>query len=72
MTRLRGALLWAGTGVLVVLIARWLAYAVAPSPAARVLEGQAGGPGLPVLALVSLALGGGLALADGGLHARRC
>jgi len=62
MTRLRKAVLWAGAGVLVVLIARWFAYSVAPSPAAQVLQKQAGGPGLPVLAVVSLTLGGGIAV----------
>lgn len=63
MTRLRRAVLWAGAGVLVILVARWLAYAVAPSPAAQLLEQRAGGPGLPLLTLVSLALGGSFALA---------
>jgi hypothetical protein len=62
MTRLRTAVLWVGAGALVVLIARWLAYAVVPSPAARLLEQQAGGPGLPVLTLVSLTLAGGTAV----------
>jgi hypothetical protein len=62
MTRLRTAVLWVGTGALVVLIARSLAYAAAPSPASRLLEGKAGGPGLPVLALVSLTLAGAIAL----------
>ena len=42
---------------LVVLLARSIAYALAPSPAARVLEHRAGGPALPVLTLVALALG---------------
>ena len=63
MTRLRRAVLWAGAGVLVIFVARWLAYAVAPSPAAQLLEQRAGGPGLPLLTLVSLALGGSFALA---------
>lgn len=63
MTRLTRAVLWVGAGVLVVLTARWLAYAVTPSPAARVLEHQAGGPGLPALALVSLTLGASIAIA---------
>jgi hypothetical protein len=48
---------------LVVLLARTIAYALAPSPAARVLEHRAGGPALPVLTLVALALGGSLAIA---------
>jgi hypothetical protein len=49
--------------VLVVLFARSIAYAIAPSPAARVLEYRAGGPALPALTLVALALGGSLAIA---------
>jgi hypothetical protein len=48
---------------LVILVARSVGYAIAPSPAARVLEQRAGGPGLPVLTLVALALGGSLAIA---------
>jgi hypothetical protein len=55
--------LWAVAGALVVLCARSLGYAVSPSPAARLLEHRAGGPGLPVLALVSLTLGAALAIA---------
>ena len=48
---------------LVVLLARSLAYAAEPTPAARLLEQRAGGPSLPVLALVSLALGASIAVA---------
>jgi hypothetical protein len=48
---------------LVVLLARSIAYAIAPSPAARLLEHRAGGPALPVLTLVALALGGSVAIA---------
>ena len=48
---------------LVVFLARSIAYAIAPSPAARVLEHRAGGPALPVLTLVALALGGSIAIA---------
>jgi hypothetical protein len=48
---------------LVVLLARTIAYALAPSPAARVFEQRAGGPGLPVLTLVALAVGGSLGIA---------
>ncbi|MDX6369491.1 MAG: hypothetical protein QOG93_993 [Gaiellaceae bacterium] len=55
--------LWLGSGVLVVLLARSIAYAVSPAPAARVLEGRAGGPSLPVVTLVALALGASLAIA---------
>jgi hypothetical protein len=48
---------------LVVLLARSIAYAIAPSPGARLLEHRAGGPALPVLTLVALALGGSVAIA---------
>src|SRR5690349_20528069 len=53
----------AGTVVLVVLLARSLAYATVPDPSARFLAHRAGGPALPVLALVALGLGAVLALA---------
>ncbi len=48
---------------LVVLLARTIAYATEPTPAARVLEQRAGGPPLPLLALVSLLLAASLAVA---------
>jgi len=60
MTRL---LVWLGAGSLVVLTARTFAYAVEPTPAARLLEQRSGGPALPVLILVSLSLGFALAVA---------
>jgi hypothetical protein len=41
---------------LLVLTARWLAYALAPSPLARVQEHSAGGPSLVVVTLVSVGL----------------
>ena len=46
--------LFAGTVALLVLVARWLAYALAPSPLARALEHQAGGPSIVTVTLVSL------------------
>jgi hypothetical protein len=49
-------LLWPAVVGLLVLTARWLAYALAPSPLANRFEGSAGGPGLVVVALVSLGL----------------
>jgi hypothetical protein len=49
-------LLWPGVVALLVLTARWLAYALAPSPLASRLEGSAGGPRLVVVTLVSLGL----------------
>lgn len=48
--------LWAGTVTLLVLTARWLAYALAPGPLARVLAHKAGGPSLVTVTLVSLGL----------------
>jgi hypothetical protein len=60
---IRKALIGAGVTTLVVLLARSLAYATEPTPAARLLEQRAGGPTVPVLALVSLALGGAIAVA---------
>jgi hypothetical protein len=60
MTRL---FTWLGAGVLVVLTARTFAYAVEPTPAARLLEQRAGGPGLPALVLVSLSVASAIAVA---------
>ena len=49
-------LLWPAVVALLVLTARWLAYELAPSPLARVLEHSAGGPSLVMVTLVSLGL----------------
>lgn len=50
-------LAWLGTVVLMVVAARWLAYALAqPSPLANRFESTAGGPSLVLVACVSLAL----------------
>src|SRR3954449_6208105 len=49
-------MLWPAVVALLVLVARWLAYALAPSPLARVLEHSAGGPSLVVVTLVSAGL----------------
>ena len=49
-------LVWPAVVALLVLVARWLAYALAPSPLARVLEHSAGGPSLVVVTLLSLGL----------------
>jgi len=46
--------LFGGTVALLVLVARQLAYALAPSPLARLLEHQAGGPSMVTVTLVSL------------------
>jgi hypothetical protein len=54
---MRGRLLLSpGLVALLVLTARWLAYALAPSPLANRYEDSAGGPPLVVVALVSLGL----------------
>jgi hypothetical protein len=55
-------LIGAGSATLVVLLARTLAYAAEPGASARFLEQRAGGPALPVLVVVSLALGATLAV----------
>jgi hypothetical protein len=67
--RLLTASCWLVVGALVVLFARTIAYALSPSPLARVLEHKAGGPGLPVLTLAALTLGGTFAVAICGLAA---
>jgi hypothetical protein len=48
---------WIGVVALVVLAARTIAYALAPSPLADGLAHRAGGPALPLVAAVSLGLG---------------
>jgi hypothetical protein len=53
---MRRALAWLGVGGLVVLGARSIVYALSPSPLAAELSHRAGGPGLPVIALVSVLL----------------
>ena len=60
---MRRGLNGAGAVALIVLLARSIAYAAEPSPSARFLEQRAGGAALPVLALVSLALGVAVAVA---------
>jgi hypothetical protein len=54
---MRRGLLGALTAALVVLLARSLAYATEPGPSARILAHRAGGPALPVLALVAIGIG---------------
>lgn len=61
--RLRRAFLWTGAGMLVVLLARTIAYAAAPSPMAHLYARSLGGPSLPVLTLVALSLAAVAALA---------
>ena len=60
---MRRGLAWAFAGALVVLSARSLAYALEPGPLAKTLRHEAGGPRLPAVALVALALGLGLSAA---------
>jgi hypothetical protein len=54
---MRRSLIGAVTVALVVLLARSVAYAAVPGPSARFLAQRAGGPALPVLALVAVGLG---------------
>ena len=54
---------WLGGGALVVLAARAIAYALSPSPLAQAFEGRAGGPALPVVAVVAVVLGVAVAAA---------
>jgi hypothetical protein len=57
-------LLWLGIVALLVLAARWLAYALArPSPLSNRFEASAGGPRLVVVTLVSLGLAAALSTA---------
>jgi hypothetical protein len=67
---------WIVAGGLVVLLTRSLVYALVPSPLAQSLQRQAGGPRLPIVSLISLAiaLGGSstiLWLASLGVRERR-
>ena len=63
-TRAGLASLWLGVVALLVLAARWLAYALAtPSPLANRFEASAGGPRLVVVTLVSLGLGAAVSTA---------
>jgi hypothetical protein len=57
MTRALRTLAWLPVVALIVLAARAIAYALAPGPAAVLLQHRAGGPTLPVVAGVSLVLG---------------
>jgi hypothetical protein len=60
---MKRVLAWLGTVALMVLVARWLAYALAqPSPLANRFAASAGGPSLVVVSLVSLALAGAISV----------
>jgi hypothetical protein len=55
---------WVGTAALLVLVARWLTYALAqPSPLASGFEASAGGPPLVLVSVVTLALAGAISVA---------
>jgi hypothetical protein len=54
---------WSVTTVIVILLARTVAYAVSPSPMAELLQHRAGGPALPVLVVTALAAGLAVAIA---------
>jgi hypothetical protein len=57
-------LAWVGTVVLMVLAARWLAYALAqPSPLANRFQSSAGGPPLVLVSTVTLALAAAISVA---------
>jgi hypothetical protein len=56
------AVIGVAAAALVVLLARTLAYAAEPTPAARLLEQRAGGPSFPILALVALSLAATIAV----------
>lgn len=62
MKTLKGAG-WLGTVALMVLVARWLAYALAqPSPLANRFASSAGGPSLVLVSVVTLALAGAISV----------
>ena len=55
---------WLGTVALMVLVARWLAYALAqPSPLANRFSAAAGGPSLVLVSVVTLALAAAISVA---------
>jgi hypothetical protein len=60
---IRRSLIGAAAVVLVVLVARSLAYAAEPGASARFLQHGAGSPAVPTFALAALALGAALAIA---------
>jgi hypothetical protein len=61
---MKRTLTWVGTVVLLVLIARWLAYALAqPSPLANRFQAAAGGPSLVLVSAITLALAAAISAA---------
>jgi hypothetical protein len=59
----RRAVAWALAGLLVVLLGRTIGYAAVPSPLGRLYADKAGGPSLPLVALVALTVGAAVAIA---------
>jgi hypothetical protein len=62
MTRTARTFVWTFAAVLVILVGRAIAYALNPSPLAQMLAHRVGGPSLPVVTLVALAFGIGVAV----------
>ena len=61
---MKRVLAWLMTVVLMVLVARWLAYALAqPSPFSNRFANSAGGPSLVLVSVVTLALAGAISVA---------
>jgi hypothetical protein len=60
---MKRALGWLGAAALVVLGARAIVYALSPSPLAAELSHRAGGPSLPVLAVVAVVLASAVSVA---------
>ena len=61
---MKRVLAWLGTVALLVLVARWLAYALAqPSPLANRFQSSAGGPPLVLVSVVTLALAAAVSIA---------
>jgi hypothetical protein len=61
---MKRAFAWLGTVALLVLVARWLAYALAqPSPLASRFQSSAGGPSLVLVSLVTLVLAAAISVA---------
>ena len=61
---MKRVLAWVGTVALLVLVARWLVYALAqPSPLASRFQSSAGGPPLVLVSVVALALAAAISVA---------
>ena len=60
---MKRAFVWLAAAALVILGSRTIVYAISPSPLALELSHQAGGPALPVIAIVAILLAVGLSVA---------